>query len=62
MEKVFKAYATRRGVQESTLRFLVDGERVQKTDTPKSLELADQDQSTYNPLACVLLAPHDAQN
>mmetsp|Transcript_10774 Transcript_10774/g.15572 ORF Transcript_10774/g.15572 Transcript_10774/m.15572 type:complete len:92 (-) Transcript_10774:304-579(-) len=44
MEKVFNAYATRRGVQASSLRFLLDGERVTGEQTPKMLELEDGDQ------------------
>ena len=44
MSKVFEAYATRRGVQVTSLRFLLDGERVLETQTPKMLELEDQDQ------------------
>ena len=37
-------YASRKGVDSTTLRFLVDGERVQPDDTPGSLDLDDQDQ------------------
>ena len=44
MSKVFDAYAQRKGVQKSSLRFLLDGERINPADTPKSLELEDQDQ------------------
>ena len=44
MSKVFVAYAQRKGVQQSSLRFLLDGERINPEDTPKSLELEDQDQ------------------
>lgn len=44
MEKVFSTYAQRKGVQVSSLRFLLDGERINPTDTPKQLELDDQDQ------------------
>ena len=44
MSKVFGAYAQRKGVQQSSLRFLLDGERINPEDTPKSLELEDQDQ------------------
>lgn len=44
MEKVFNTYATRKGVQVSALRFLLDGQRVNSDDTPTSLELEDQDQ------------------
>ena len=44
MGKLFKAYSARKGVQQTSLRFLLDGERIQTDDTPKSLELEDQDQ------------------
>ena len=39
-----ETYAKRKGVDIASLRFLVDGERVQGEDTPKTLELDDQDQ------------------
>ncbi|GMI01378.1 hypothetical protein TrLO_g1144 [Triparma laevis f. longispina] len=44
MEKVFQTYATRRGVDFNSLRFLLDGERIGPDETPKTLELDDQDQ------------------
>lgn len=44
MEKVFKAFANMKGGLRSTFRFLLDGERINPEDTPKSLELEDQDQ------------------
>merc|ERR1712183_325201 len=44
MAKVFESYAQRKGVQASSLRFLLDGERIQRDQTPKQLELDDQDQ------------------
>lgn len=44
MEKVFATYAQRKGVQANSLRFLLDGDRIQGTQTPKELELDDQDQ------------------
>ena len=44
MQKVFHTYATRKGVLESSLRFLLDGDRIKPDDTPKTLELDDQDQ------------------
>jgi small ubiquitin-related modifier len=44
MEKVFNAYAQRKGVQVGSLRFLLDGERVTGEQTPKMLELEDGDQ------------------
>lgn len=49
MSKVFSAFAKRKGVQASSLRFLMDGDRVKEDDTPLSLELEDQDM-----LDCVL--------
>jgi small ubiquitin-related modifier len=44
MSKVFETYAQRKGVQSTSLRFLLDGERIDKDSTPKMLELDDQDQ------------------
>lgn len=44
MQKVFDTYAQRKGVQATSLRFLLDGERIEPTATPKMLELDDQDQ------------------
>jgi small ubiquitin-related modifier len=44
MSKVFDTYAQRRGVQPDSLRFLLDGERIEPDQTPKMLELEDQDQ------------------
>ena len=44
MSKVFAAYAQRKSVQQTSLRFLLDGERINNDDTPKTLELEDQDQ------------------
>jgi small ubiquitin-related modifier len=44
MSKVFDTYATRRGVQPSSLRFMLDGERIDPNTTPKMLEMDDQDQ------------------
>lgn len=44
MAKVFETYAQRKGVQSTSLRFLLDGERIESTATPKTLELDDQDQ------------------
>jgi len=49
MSKVFTAYAQRKGVEVTSLRFLLDGERINDTDTPKMLELEDEDQ-----IDCVL--------
>ena len=44
MKKIFDTYASRKGVDKNSLRFLVDGDRIQADDTPKTLELEDQDQ------------------
>ena len=39
-----KAYAERTGHPIEALRFLFDGERIKDDDTPKMLELEDEDQ------------------
>ena len=44
MDKVFNAFSSRKGVDKSALRFLVDGERIGTDATPRSLALRDQDQ------------------
>ena len=44
MTKIFDAYATRRGVAVTTLRFMLDDRRLQATDTPKMLEMEEDDQ------------------
>lgn len=44
MSKVFETYAQRKGIQAASLRFLLDGERIQGDQTPKMLEMEDQDQ------------------
>ena len=49
MQKIFGAYAQRKGVDPSSLRFLLDGDRIQGEQTPKMLELEDEDQ-----IDCVL--------
>ncbi|KAI9050304.1 hypothetical protein LZ554_005471 [Drepanopeziza brunnea f. sp. 'monogermtubi'] len=41
--KVFNAYCDRAGLQRSTVRFLLDGSRVQEEDTPETLQLEDGD-------------------
>lgn len=35
MSKVFSAYAQRKGLEQASLHFLLNGERISKTDTPK---------------------------
>mmetsp|Transcript_5052 Transcript_5052/g.8285 ORF Transcript_5052/g.8285 Transcript_5052/m.8285 type:complete len:93 (-) Transcript_5052:172-450(-) len=42
--KMMDAYAKRRGVPSSSLRFQLDGERIKSEDTPKMLELEENDQ------------------
>eukprot|EP00941_MAST-03F_sp_MAST-3F-sp1_P003905 g3905.t1 len=49
MGKIFGVYAQRKGIQANALRFLLDGRRISHDDTPKLLELEDQDQ-----IDCVL--------
>ena len=44
IEKVFSAYARRKGVNVNDLRFLLDGERIEPWHTPATLELEDSDQ------------------
>uniref|UniRef100_A0A915M7E0 Small ubiquitin-related modifier n=1 Tax=Meloidogyne javanica TaxID=6303 RepID=A0A915M7E0_MELJA len=43
MGKLKKAYAERTGVAVNALRFLFDGRRVNDDDTPKSLEMEEDD-------------------
>lgn len=44
MQKIFEAYASRRGLAVDSLRFAVDGDRVQADHSPKMLELEENDQ------------------
>ena len=44
MRKIFDAYAQRLGVNVKNLKFTLDGDRLKETDTPKMLELNDEDQ------------------
>ena len=43
-EKIFGAYAQRLGINTSSLRFVLDGNRVTGDQTPKMLEMEDGDQ------------------
>lgn len=43
MGKLKKSYADRTGVAVNTLRFLFDGRRINDEDTPKSLEMEEDD-------------------
>ncbi len=42
-QKVFDAYATRLGVPTTSLTFRFDGERITGENTPKMLEMEDED-------------------
>lgn len=44
MQKIFDAYSTRKGVSPNALRFMLDGQRIDGDNTPKMLELEDNDQ------------------
>lgn len=43
MGKLKRTYADRVGVEVSTLRFLFDGRRINDDDTPKALEMDEDD-------------------
>jgi len=43
MSKLKKSYSERVGVTMSSLRFLFDGKRINDTDTPKCLEMENDD-------------------
>ena len=47
MHKVYKSYAQQKGIQLSSIRLLMDGDRLDVNDmkcTPKSLDMEDGDQ------------------
>jgi len=44
MQKIFDAYAQRRGIGAGSLRFMLDGEKIGAESTPKMLELEENDQ------------------
>lgn len=44
MQKIFDAFAARKGIAATSLRFNLDGERVSGDQTPKMLDLAENDQ------------------
>jgi small ubiquitin-related modifier len=44
MGKVFRTYAAKKGLQVDTIRFLYDGERIDKGSTPETVGLEEQDQ------------------
>jgi len=43
MSKLKKSYSERVGVSVNSLRFLFDGKRINETDTPKTLEMENDD-------------------
>ena len=43
MQKIFNAYASKRGVSEHSLRFLIDGEWISPQQTAEMLDLEDND-------------------
>ncbi|KAF4594518.1 ubiquitin-like modifier SUMO [Ophiocordyceps camponoti-floridani] len=43
LEKLMNAFCERQGKSVTSVRFLFDGTRVQPTDTPDTLEMADGD-------------------
>lgn len=43
LKKLMEAYCQRVGVRLGEVRFMVDGERVNETDTPEGLGLGDDD-------------------
>lgn len=43
MSKIKKSYSERIGVPVTSLRFLFDGKRINDTDTPKQLEMEEDD-------------------
>jgi small ubiquitin-related modifier len=44
MKKIMDAYADKKGVSFQSLRFMKDGLRIKEDDTPKMLEMEDDDQ------------------
>jgi small ubiquitin-related modifier len=44
LNKIFMTYAQRIGVQTSSLRFLIDGERLEPDETPEMYDMEDGDQ------------------
>mmetsp|Transcript_94 Transcript_94/g.166 ORF Transcript_94/g.166 Transcript_94/m.166 type:complete len:99 (+) Transcript_94:136-432(+) len=43
MSKVFDAFLQKKGLQPETVRFTMDGDNIDPTDTPATLGLEDQD-------------------
>lgn len=47
-QKIFEAFATRKGIAVASLNFRLDGDRVSGEQTPKMLELEENDQIDVN--------------
>ena len=43
MQKIFNAYASKRGIPEHSLRFVIEGERISPHSTAEMLDLDDND-------------------
>jgi len=43
LRKLMDAYCQRQGIDPNSIRFLYDGERIQVEQTPKELEMEDND-------------------
>jgi small ubiquitin-related modifier len=43
LKKLMSAYCERQGQQSQAIRFVYDGNRLQETDTPEKLGMADDD-------------------
>ena len=48
LQKIFEAFASRKGIAVTSLSFRLDGDRVTGDQTPKMLELEDNDQIDVN--------------
>ena len=44
MSKIFDTFASRKGLSVNMIRFMYDGKRLKPDDTPKMLEMEDDDQ------------------
>lgn len=47
-QKIFEAFASRKGIAVASLNFRLDGDRVTGEQTPKMLELEENDQIDVN--------------
>lgn len=42
-QKIFTAYAARKGIDAASIRFNFDGQRIAETQTPMDLDMEDED-------------------